>query len=163
MKCKKAQKVIVASYPIGLAAKTRSEIDAHLSECPKCARFLANFNAIRNGLQQLEKPSLSEKLVKQTIKLCYEKLVGQKKKSAVVNQEQLETETPIFLWLALMGLLVRTLIWALPVLNDYFKGNIVTKQTIYVAVLIFQNLLVLIYTPILMRIYRFKKQESYYI
>ena len=162
MKCKQAEKIIIEEIQNELDINTKLKIESHLFQCSKCLSFKENYNDLQLGLKKLQTPSPSGKLVEQTKTLCYEKLLRQEESMTMVDQKSTANETPLKVWIAFTVLLGLFLIWALPVLKDYVKDQVVTKYTIYLLMIVVQNVIALIYAPVLFRIFKLKKLSLNY-
>ena len=130
---------------------------SHLSQCSKCSSFQERYNSLRSELLNLETPSPSEKLEQQTKALCFDELLKQDEVISFADQNIKENETPLTLWVAFIVLIGLTLIWAFPVLKDYVEDYVVTNHTIYLLMIVIQNILALMFAPILLRTLRLKK------
>jgi uncharacterized membrane protein len=162
MKCKQAEKIIIEEIQNKLDVNTKSKFESHLFQCPKCLNFKENHNDLRLGLKKLQTPSPSGKLVEQTKTLCYEKLLRQDESLTIADQKSKANETPLTVWIAFTVLLGLFLFWALPVLKDYVEDQVVTKNTIYLLMIVIQNVIALIYAPVLFRIFKLKKLSINY-
>jgi len=163
MKCKQVEKIILEDAQKELQAKTKLSFEAHLTKCDKCLRFVKHYNGLRLGLKKLKTPSPSEKLVEGTKMLCYEKLLKEKEVISLTAQKSSQNEAPLTVWIAFILLVGLTLIWAFPVLKDYVEDQLITKHTVYLLMIVVQNILALIFAPILLRIFKFKKMAHRYL
>ena len=157
MKCKRVEKLIIEEIQSGLNAKLKSKFEAHLFQCTKCLSFKERYNSLRSGLLNLETPSPSEKLEEQTKALCFDELLKQDEIISFADQKSTANETPLTVWVAFIVLIGLTLIWAFPVLKDYVNDYVVTNHTIYLVMIVIQNILALMFAPILLRSLRLKK------
>jgi len=162
MRCKQVEKIIIEEAQKELETNTKLSFEAHLTKCEKCLSFVERYNGLRLGLKKLKTPSTSEKLVEGTKMLCYDELKNQNGLISFAAKKSRENETPLMVWFALLVLLGLTLIWAFPVLKDYVEEQLVTKHTIYLVMIVVQNILTLIYAPVLFRIFKVKKLSIHY-
>ena len=151
MKCKQVEQILIEQNVSKLDPETRSKFELHLSQCPQCLNFKESYGGLRVGLQKFQTPHPSEKLVEQTKALCHDELLKTEVEFSIADQKSTANETPLTVWIAFTVLLGLFLIWALPVLKDYVENQVVTKYTIYLIMIVVQNVIALIYAPVLFR------------
>ncbi len=162
MKCKQVEKIIVEEFQSDLDKTIKLKLEDHLSGCSNCMSFKENYYSLRLRVKKIETPSPSEEVTEQTKTLCYDEFLRQKEIILFADQKRQENETPLMVWFAFLVLLGLTLIWAFPVLKDYVEEQLVTKHTIYLVMIVVQNILALIYAPVLFRIFKVKKLSINY-
>lgn len=163
MKCKQVEQMLIEDNQNELDANTKSKFEKHLSHCSNCMGFKQTYNIVHSGLKNFETPSPSEELELQTKALCMEMLSEQNELILYEDQNDETITTPITVWIAFVALLVLTLMWVFPLLNDFIKNQEVTRYTFYLIMIVFQNILTLMFAPILLRAFRTKKNTYLFL
>jgi len=101
---------------------------------------------VRTYLQEMPMPIPSDEFFEQTRSLCHARL----KRSSI----------PKFIWAAFASLLILTGILMLPLEREIGLDQPLSLPTIGVLIVIFQNLLMLFFTPVLIQKFRFKKKDA---
>jgi len=160
MKCNQAEKLIIELSETGLDPAIKAELDAHVLDCPKCASFSEKFYTIHQAIGAIEHPDPSATLLDRTNALCHAEL-NEKSKSFVAEKCHPEAvRIPKFVWYAFGVLLILTMVWAIPVLKEAVKSQTITQQAIMVFTIIVQNLMMLIFSPVLLRRLKIKFYEN---
>jgi len=100
-----------------------------------------DLSEIRTHLQELPIPMPSDEFFEQTRSLCHAKLG--------------RSSIPKFIWAAFAALLILTGILMLPLAREIGLNQPLSLPTIGVLILVFQNLLMLFFTPVLIQKFRF--------
>lgn len=163
MKCKQAKKLIIEASQTELDPKIKAELDEHVLNCAKCGSFRENLQMILEGIENIKAPKPSIELLNETSALCYSELIGQSETFISESFHRLTTKTPKFVWIALGALLILTISWAVPVLKDAAKSQILSRQAMLVITIIVQNIIMLLFSPVLLRSLKLKsKWFNYY-
>jgi hypothetical protein len=101
---------------------------------------------IRIHLKEVPIPMPSDEFFEKTRSLCHAKLK--------------RTSVPNFIWAAFAALLVLTAILVMPLAKEIGLDQPLSFPTIGVLILVFQNLLMLFFTPVVIQKFRFKKKDS---
>ena len=157
MKCYQVEKILIEDIQGELEEKTKFEFEAHFSQCLKCLSFKEHNHGLRSGVKKLDTLSPSVKLEEETKALCHDELLERRRVVLFADQKNTSTETPLIVLIAFVLLIGLTLIWAFPVLKDYMEEQVVTKYSIYLLIIVIQNILALICAPILFHIFKLKK------
>ena len=160
MKCKQAEKLIIELSQTGLDPAIKAELDAHVFDCPKCTSFREKFQMIHQGIDEIKYPDPSTAILEKTIALCHDELIEQ---DEIYGFEKYHPETiriPRFVWYAFGMLLILTVAWGVPVIREVVKSQIITRQAIMVLTVIVQNLMMLIFSPVLLRRLKLKSCET---
>ena len=151
MRCKQAEKLLIEAAQIDLAPVIKTKLDAHILSCPKCASFSKNFEMIREGIENIKTPGPTMELLKMTGVLCHNELIEQAEAVISESSHRLTTKTPRLVWAALGAFVILTIVWAFPILKNLATDQTITQQTIVVIAIIIQNLIMLLFVPILFR------------
>ncbi|UCE07038.1 MAG: hypothetical protein JSW07_03090 [bacterium] len=146
MRCKQAEKLIIEVSQAKLDSDIKVELDAHVLNCQQCASFRENLQMIREGINKIKAPEPSKDLLERTGALCHSEIIG---KSESFHPATIKT--PKFVWVAFGALLILTIAWAVPVLKEVVKSQIITRQAILIITIIVQNLIMLLFSPVLLR------------
>lgn len=101
---------------------------------------------IRRHLQEIPAPMPSDAFFEKTRSICHARL----KRSSV----------PKFIWAAFAALLIMTGILMLPLAGEFGMDRPLSLPAVGVLILVFQNLLMLFFTPVLIQKNRIKKKNS---
>lgn len=152
MNCKQAEQLIIDSTEIELDPKTKNELDIHILTCPKCLSFRVDFQAIRLRLKRIPMPTPSSQLLEKTMERCHTELIKQDEALVLGRIHAIPVTTPRWILIALAGLVVLSIITALPGLTDFIKNHSVSNYIIIAAIILIQNIIMLLFTPILLRL-----------
>lgn len=159
MKCKEIERLVINLSEEDLSEEEFSEIEQHVLDCAKCARFQDDLKKIRIYLKKMTLPVPSPELVRQTQSMCHAKIrILHEAYMKTVGQNRLKS-IPKYLWAALISLIVLTIMWMFPLLRDLKLGQTLSFQAGVVFALMIQNAVMLFFAPILIRRYRLKNQE----
>jgi hypothetical protein len=151
MKCNQAEKLIIELSQTWLDPAIKAELDAHVLDCPKCTSFREKFQMIQQGIDKIKHPDPSLALLDRTIAFCHDELIGQDEIHVVEKYHSEAIRIPKFVWIAFGALLIFTIAWAVPVIKEAVKYQVFTRQAIIVIIMIIQNLMMLIFSPVLLR------------
>ncbi len=156
MKCKQIEKAIIDSFEEKGVIALSDEIKNHIEQCEDCAGFIKNYQHSKTHFEVLPQPKPSESLVETTLAVCYEELAMAEKVAAPPQQK---LKTPLFIWVMFVFSIVMTILWAIPVLNDYANDQVVTNNLVWLSVIVIQNVLMLFFSPVLLRRFRMDVSE----
>lgn len=156
MNCKQAEELMIDPSQTALDPALQADLAAHLSNCPGCASFRAQFLLIQQGINAIKDPIPSKQLLQDTSSLCHNELIGQTGVIFAENVHRSTANTPKYIWVAPVVLLIITIVWALPILKELANNQIMTQQTVFVFTIIVQNILMLILAPLLLRRFNLK-------
>lgn len=145
MKCKQAEKLIINSQEMNASKKI--ELENHLKSCPNCSNFMKRFNSITNGSKRLTTIEPSDLLVQTTVEYCHSELSQKNQVVSIFVQSKIPT--PTFIWAAIIAILTVSIIWFFPILKDFLQKNIIYDQTVWIFVIIIQNIIMLLFSPLI--------------
>ncbi len=156
MRCKQAEKLIIVLSQTELSPTIMAELDAHVFNCPKCSSFKEKLQWIHLEIHQIKTPEPSKELLEKTSALCHDELIEQSEMYVFENYRPCAIRIPKFIWVAFATLFLLTIAWAVPVIREVIKSQIITRQAIIVMLIIIQNLMMLIFSPVLLRTLKLK-------
>jgi hypothetical protein len=104
-----------------------------------------DLSEIRTHLQEVLIPMPSDEFFEQTRSLCHARLG--------------RSSIPKFIWAAFAALLILTGILMLPLAREVGLDQPLSLPTIGVLIMVFQNLLMLFFTPVLIQKFRFREKK----
>jgi hypothetical protein len=156
MKCKRAEKLIIEEAQTKPDPEIKAALDAHVLNCPKCSSFKEKLQWINQEIHQIKTPEPSPEILEKTGALCHIELIDQGKRYIFEKYQPDKIKIPRFVWIAIALLFVLTIAWAAPVIREVLKSQIITKQSIIILLLFVQNLMVLVFSPVLLRSQKLK-------
>jgi len=157
MKCKDIEYLVIESSPALLDERVKSEVDRHIDNCARCKRLEEEMADIRNALLSKSKPALPKDLDKRTYHLCRTEMVSSQRQGGVNSGKAWLKSIPFSIKAAFMSLIVLTVIWTVPLLRELRLEESLSVAAIILLSLIFQNTVMLIFSPLLLRRFRTNK------
>lgn len=151
MQCKQAEKLIIEASQTELDPKVKADLESHIITCPKCTHFSKNLIKLKTGIRSIKSPTLSRQVLENTRALCYNELKRQSEIAVTDSVQPHVIRIPKFVWIAIASFIILTIVWAIPVIREFIKSQIVTKQFILILMIIVQNFFVLLLSPVLLR------------
>ncbi|HEX9973591.1 MAG TPA: hypothetical protein VGD14_16080, partial [bacterium] len=151
MKCKQAEQWIIELSQTGLDPEIKNKLDHHVLHCSKCSAFKKDFDNIQKATHKIKTVTPSAELLEKTIALCQDELAEQKESQAFGKFRPKTTNVPKFVWISFGMLFILTIAWAVPVIKEALETHTITRQSIIVIILMIQNLVMLIFSPVLLR------------
>lgn len=157
MKCKDIENLIIESGTVVLEERVKSEVDRHIKNCAQCSRLEEEMAGIRNALLQESQPALPQNLDERTYRLCRAEILSPHKEGGVLSQKAWLKSIPFSIKAAFISLIVLTVIWTVPLLRELKLEESFSVAAIILLSLIFQNTVMLIFSPLLLRRFRTKR------
>ncbi len=145
MKCDDVQLWLLIMDKEDREQDKHQEIGRHLSCCSRCAALESDMQKIRDHLREVAAPKPSDEFIEKTRLLCHARL----RRSSI----------PKYIWIALGALLVLTGVLMLPLAREIMADRPLSFPVIGVLILVLQNLLMLFFTPVLVKKFRFQKKD----
>jgi hypothetical protein len=146
MKCKDVEQVLLDCSPEDLSKEQIEEMQQHISHCAGCASLEEDLRKIRLHLQEIQFQMPSQEFLERTRELCH---------------AQLDAPTiPRYIWAALAALLVLTGVLMLPFAKELLQGQPFSFPLVSILVLIIQNLVMLLFAPVLIQRFRTRKKDA---
>jgi len=155
MNCLEVETLFVELSVLDFDDKTKSELNGHLTTCTKCARVYQAISLARNHIDKSTAITLSEELENQTLDLCHEKLAAQ-----VETFEgpflRFHLNIPKRIWLTLALVVSLSVFWVFSVFLSNSLPEILSIHNTWVLVMMVQNIIMLILSPLLFKKYYFR-------
>lgn len=152
MRCKQAEQLIIASSDTTLEPKIRTKLDIHVSGCAKCAGFQKDLAEILTHLHRLPARVPADLLSEPTRAQCHAELSRQNESVAQAGNDTMSETASRWLLMALIGLAVLTAIVAVPIVSDFLRHYSIPNYAIIGAIVLIQNVLMLLFAPVLLRL-----------
>lgn len=152
MRCKKAEQLIIDSTETDLAPKKKNQLEIHILSCQKCLDFREEFYEIRTGLNKIQMPKPSGKLLEKAKEHCHIELIKLGESYVRGRMQVVPVTTPRWILVALVGLFVLTIVASLPMLRDFIKDRSISNYLVIAALIFFQNIITLFFIPIIFRL-----------
>jgi hypothetical protein len=95
-------------------------------------------------------------LVRTTLDYCHAQWSQNNQITSIFFQAKITT--PKFIWAAVMAILTVSFIWFFPILKDLFVSDIISKQTVWIIGIILQNIIMLLFAPLIIKKLKIKQQ-----
>jgi hypothetical protein len=158
MKCKQAELLIIDSNEKDFKEIVKLELENHIRSCHSCATFVKKINSIRTNPKRLINVEPSDSLIESTLELCHLEL--KQKDQIVTSLPRPKLTTPNYIWATIIAIVTFSIIWFFPVLKKLIQENIISDHTIWFFVIIIQNIIMLLFAPIIFKKTR-QKQQSF--
>lgn len=155
MRCKDVERLMFNFYEEILDANTIEEIKHHTAECPTCAALEIDLEKIGTALQQIPIQQSSEELFEQTRVRCHAVLT----KMLKARRKALRPSIPWWIWVAISALILLTGLLLLPLAGGIDLDQPLTFPKFGVVILVFQNLVMLFFAPLLLQRIRSPKNS----
>ena len=157
MKCKDIERLVIASSDRLLDSEQFHAIRSHVEHCDKCLRLKEEVESLRSLLYPRPSFVIPEELDKKTYQKCKSEIYALQKNKKKVNLQQQLQSIPIHMKIVFISLLVLTVIWIVPFFKDFgLEGEALTLPAIFGLFLIAQNVVLLLFSPLLIRRFRSK-------
>ncbi|MCU0644168.1 MAG: hypothetical protein MUC94_07885 [bacterium] len=151
MKCKQAEQWIIELSQTKLDPEITIELDNHVLNCARCSNFKKNFYRIHHAIPDIATPAPTTELLEKTIASCHDEWIEQREIYLLKENRPDAVRTPAWVWAVFLALFIVTLAWAVPVIAEAIKSRAITQQSIIVIILLIQNLMMLFFSPVLLR------------
>lgn len=158
MKCKEIQQWLI-DLSEGLEEDRLSQIEEHVAQCAKCARFEEELKKIRLVIKKTKTPAPSEDVFRRTQLMCHAAIKMSRSAESGFLGRIKAASIPAYIWLVFALLIVLTVIVILPFLKEWASDEPLSLQAVVTLSLMIQNAVMLFLSPILIRKYRMKNQD----
>ncbi len=165
MKCKDIERLVIASSDKLPDSKQLHAIHLHVEHCIKCSRLKEDIESLRSLLQQRTNLALPEDLDKRTYQKCLSEIQSLQKNTQRGKFRQQMQSIPIHMKVVFISLLVVMGIWIFSFLKDFGigGGDTLSMPMIFGLFFIIQNVMMLLFAPLLIRRFKTKKFNSQFI
>ena len=159
MRCKDIERLIIDSSERDLSREEQLAIKQHTAHCAVCASFQDELEKIRISLKKMAAPVLPDALEHETRLMCYTELDSKRTLEIRRALKFRRASIPKLIWAALITLIVLTVILLVPSISEISLDQSMSLQDLLVLILILQNAVMLIFTPIVIRKFRSPEQS----
>jgi hypothetical protein len=151
MRCQDFERLILESEDRELLREESLGLEEHLERCPSCATFRSFREDIRKHFREAAGPALSDELSESVRLRCRAELDSLSRIAARQDSRKRLAAVPWPIWAAFFVLTGLTLIFLIPGLEQLRESQKLTLGTALGLLVIIQNALMLLFTPLLMR------------
>lgn len=155
MNCKQLKKLLIDNAEDIKSGKD-AEVEAHVSTCTECEQFYSSLMSIRDSVNNAKYPVLPNKLANKTLNQCHKKLLLKKNKNFTSQLWVNYHMVPQIVWIAIAIVIVLTISWVFPRIAEAVKNQNFTYYTGWIVILLIQNIVMLIFTPLLLHQFKVK-------
>ncbi len=159
MQCKDIERLIIISSEEELSPEESKAVAQHLEHCAHCARLRDDLEKIRLGIITMPKPMLPSDLAQKTRERCLDEMRLQPAPSKRVFSRLSSYAVPIYVWAALIPLVILTVLLVAPVIKEIRLGESLAFESAAALTLLIQNAVMLFFAPILIRKYRSQRKN----
>lgn len=151
MRCQDFERLILESDQRELLREERLALEAHLETCSGCTAFQRFKRSLREKFREASGPALSDKLSDSVRVRCLAELDSPSRTRAGLDSGRRPAAVPWPIWAALIVLTGLTVLHLIPGLEEFRQSQKLTPGTIVSLLIILQNAVMLMCTPLLMR------------
>lgn len=159
MRCKAIEKILLEDASEKISPTMQAELAAHLATCEKCAAFKHGLKSIHVAIPEIKSRTPELTLETMTRQACHREMSLREIPAFYRPPKSELLPIPIFLWIGLELLLIISTIWSGSVINLSLNQSTLSFQLILVLVMIFQNILMLVFTPLLLKKQQFPSKK----
>ena len=159
MRCKDIERLIIDSSEEDLSPEELSAIEKHVARCELCARFRDDLEKVRTGIKTMPQPVLRPDLAQKTRLRCLAEMDREPGAATKIARLTPSEPVPKYVWAALFPLIFFTVILIVPVFKEIRLDQTLTFASVVALTIIIQNAVMLLFAPILIRRYQWKKQN----
>ena len=149
MKCRHIKSYLLETDESAFSDIIKPEVQEHIKYCPHCTHYAEQLIQLREHLNDIETVKPSHNVLEKTLQACRTQL----QQNAEASQMQRESfQIPKLVWASLTGLLMLTLIFLSPALLNSFLEEPIPYPVCVAVIIALQNLLMLFFAPILLKI-----------
>ena len=160
MQCKDIERLIIVSSEEELSPEELKIMERHLEHCAHCTRLRDDLEKIRLGITTMPKPVLPADLAQKTRQKCLDEIRMQPAPAKRVFSRIRSYPVPIYVWVALVPLIIFTVLLIAPVIKEISLDESLTFESAAALTLLIQNAAMLFFAPILIRRYRSKREKT---
>jgi anti-sigma factor RsiW len=151
MRCQDFERLMLESDERELLREERLALEEHLEACPGCAAFRTFRESLRGRLREAAGPALSDELSASVRLRCLAELDSLSRSRAGRRSGRRAAPVPWPIWAALLVLTGLTVLFLIPGLDEFRQSQKPTLGAVLAVLVIFQNAVMLLCTPLLMR------------
>lgn len=154
MRCTRVESVLMEGMQEQSAA-VQEQLQAHLKDCPQCEKFAEELQALHEDAAELVATEVPESLSVSVLSRCRSEL----RESA----RSFPGTVPVWVRACTGLLCLLTVLWAYPAIKDFVMEESVDYRTGLVITLVMQNAIMLLFAPLIVRIFKNRAQKSRYL
>jgi anti-sigma factor RsiW len=151
MRCQDFERLMLESDDRELLQEERLTLEEHLEACPGCSAFRSFRRSLREQLREAAGPALPDELSDRVRFRCFGELDSLSRTRAGRDSGRRPASVPWPIWAALLVLTGLTILFLIPGLEEFRESQKLTLESLLVLMVILQNALMLLCTPLLMR------------
>jgi len=151
MRCQDIARLMLEASERELDREERLAVDRHLAQCAACASLRDYWKEVQFSLQNEPVPSLPFALEERVRLACHEELNSKLHLQTRPALRAPSAPVPWPIWAALAALILLTLAFLIPCIEEFLEKQSFSLRTVLVLVLILQNSLMLFFAPVIMR------------
>ena len=149
MKCRHLKAYLLETDKPAFSYIKKSEFREHIKNCPHCRHYCDQLMQLRGHLKDIETVKPSHNVLEKTLQACRTQL-QQTAQASLAQRESFQI--PKLVWVALAGLLMLTLMFLSPALLNSILEEPIPYPISVVVIIALQNVLMLFFSPILLKI-----------
>ena len=154
MRCPQAESVLIEGMD-EQSATIQVQLQTHLENCPQCRKFAEELQVLRTDAAVLAATDAPEALSNTVLNKCRSEF----RESA----QFFHGKIPVWIRVCTGLLFLLTVLWAYPVIKDLITEERVSYSTGLVINLVIQNAVMLLFAPLVIRIFKNRAQKSRYL
>ena len=153
MRCPQVANILIEGTAERSAAIV-AQVQTHLEHCPQCRRLAEDLQVLRREAAVLSTTGAPESIAGSVLNRC--------KSDLRAGIQPFPARVPVWVGICAGLVCLLTVLWAYPVLKDPVTEDSVNYGTGLVITLLIQNAIMLLFTPLIIRISRDRAQKSPY-
>ena len=118
---------------------------------------------MRENIEVIKTQQPSKSLTTSTLEQCFSEINQRKSTLKHFSFFKVDMPTPNFIWAAIIAIITISLFWFFPVLNELILEKTIHEQTVWVITIIMQNIIMLIFAPVILNKCRSEQKKLNYI
>jgi anti-sigma factor RsiW len=151
MRCQDFERLMLESDDRELLREERLALEEHLEACSGCSAFQSFRGSLREQLRKAAGPALPDELSDRVRVRCLGELDSLSRTRAGRDSGRRPAAVPWPIWAALLVLTGLTIFFLIPGLEELRQSQKLTPGTAIAFLVILQNAVMLLCTPLLMR------------
>ncbi|MBN2091600.1 hypothetical protein JW964_18445 [candidate division KSB1 bacterium] len=151
MTCKEFQKILMDQDEFSAKKEDDPNLIGHLQDCPVCQKFANNLKEIRLKIHGLKQVAPGSYLFETTLNRCHQELDQLNPAITVARSNAEFSKIPGYIWILLPLTIILSVLWIFPEMQQLIFNQNLTWASIVILFILFENFLMLILTPVLLR------------
>lgn len=151
MTCKEFQQILMDRDEFSAKKEDDQKLTGHLQDCPVCQKFLNDLQEIRLKIAGLNQVAPDSHLFETTLNRCHRELDNLNSSFASARSNVGASKIPGYIWILSPLAIVLSVLWIFPEMKELVFDQNVTWITLIILFILFENFVMLILTPVLLR------------